>query len=92
MGETFAFCQSNGSSPVSNDFWKISCRSGAICSALVLKNVAVIQSGPSGAFCGLSSYKRFTIPSVKIWIGCIDLVGELFKVGRLPQSSLVKKD
>ena len=22
MGEAFAFCQSNGSSPVSNDFWK----------------------------------------------------------------------
>ena len=22
MGEAFAFCQSNGSSPISNDFWK----------------------------------------------------------------------
>ena len=75
MGETFAFCHSNGSSPVSNDFWKICCRSGATCSAHVFKIVAVIQSGPSGAICGLSYFKSFTIPSVEIWIGSIDLVG-----------------
>ena len=43
-GETFAFCQSNGSSPVSNDFWKICCRSGITCCVHVLKIVAVIQS------------------------------------------------
>ena len=92
MGETFAFCQSSGSSPVSKDFWKICCRSGATCSAHVYQIVAVIQSGPSGAICGFSSFKSFTIPSVEIWIGSIDLVGELFKVGRLLQSSLVKTD
>ena len=92
MGETFAFCQSNGSSSVSKDFWKICWRSGAICSAHVIKIVAVLQSGPSGAFCGLSSFKSFTIPSIEIWIGSIDLVGELFKVGKLLHSSLVKTD
>ena len=51
----------------------------------------MIQSGP-GAFCCFSSFKSFTIPSVEIWIGSIDLVGELFNVDRLPQSSLVKMD
>ena len=51
-----------------------------------------MQSGPTGAFCGLSSFKSFTIPSVEIWIGSIDSVGELFKVGKLLQSSLVKTD
>ena len=91
MGVTFAFCQSNGSSPVSKDFWKICCRIGTTCSAHVFKIVAVIQSGP-GAFCCFSSFKSFTIPSVEIWIGSIDLVGELFKVGRLLQPSLVKTD
>ena len=91
MGEILAFCQSNGNSTVSKDFWKICCRSGATCSAHVFKIVAVIQSGP-GAFCSLSSLKSFAIPSVEIWIGSIDLVGELFKVGKLLQSSLVKTD
>ena len=83
MGDTFAFCQSNSSSPVSKDFWKICCRSGATCTTHVLRIVAVIQSGPSGAFCGLSSFKSYTIPSVEIWISSIDLVGELLKVGKL---------
>ena len=92
MGETFAFCQSNGSSPVSNDFWKICCRSGATCSAHVFKIVAVIQSGPSGALCSLNSFQSLTITSVDIWIGSIYLVGELFKEGKLLQSSLVKTD
>ena len=91
IGVTFAFCQSNGSSPVFKDFWKICCRSGATCSAHVFKIVAVIQSGP-GAFCSFSSLKSFTIPSVEIWIGSIDLLGKLFKVGRFLQSSLVKTD
>ena len=91
MGETFAFCQSNGGSSVSNDFWKICCRSGATCSPHVFKIVAVLQSGPC-AFCGLSSLKSFAIPSVEIWIGSIDLVVELFKVGKLLQFSLVKMD
>ena len=92
MGEIFAFCQSNGSLPVSKDLWKICCRSGATCSAHVFEIVAVMQSVPSGAFCCLSSFKSFAIPSVEIWIGSIDLVGELFKVGKLLQSSLVNTD
>ena len=91
-GETFAICQSNGSSPVSNDFWKICCGSGATCSSHVFKIVSVIHSGPSGAFCYLSSFKSFTFPSVEIWIGSIDLVGELFNVGKLLHSSLAKTD
>ena len=65
--------------------------SGTTCSAHVFKIVVVIQSGP-GAFCSFSSFKSFTIPSVEIWIGSIDLAGKLFKVGRLLQSSLVKTD
>ena len=92
MGEIFVFCQSSGSSPVSKDFWKICCSSGATCSPHVLMNVGGIQSGPSGAFYGFSSFNGFSIPSVDIWIGSIDLVGELFKVGRLLQSTLVKMD
>ena len=91
MGETFAFCQSNGSSPVSKDLWKICCRSGTTCSAHVTKIFAAMQSGPD-AFCSICSFKRFTIPSVEIWIGSIDLVGEMFKAGKLLQSSLVKTD
>ena len=70
----------------------ICCRSGATYSAHVFKIVAVIQYGPSGAFCSLSSFKSFTIPLVEIWIGSIDLVVELIKVGKLLQSSLVKTD
>ena len=77
MGETFAFC--------------ICCKSGVACCAHVFNIVAVIQSCP-GAFCGFSSFKCFTIPSVEILIGRIDLVGELFKVGKLLQSSFVKTD
>ena len=50
-----------------------------------------MQSGP-GAFCSFSSFKSYAIPSVEIWIGSIDLVGELFKVGKFLQSSLVKTD
>ena len=92
MAVTFAFYQSNGSSPVSKNFWKICCRCGATCSTHVLKIVAVIQSGPSGAFCSLSSFKSFAIPSVEIWIEIIDLVGELFNVGNFLQCSLVKMD
>ena len=80
MGETFVFFQSNGSSPVSKDIWKICCRSGTTCSAHVFKIVAVVQSGP-GALCGFSSFKSFTIPSVEIWIDSIGLVCEPFKVG-----------
>ena len=91
MDETFAFCQSNGSSPVSKDFWKICCRSGATSYAHVFKIVAVLLSG-TVAFCGLSSFTSFTIPSAEILIGSKDLVGELFKVGKLLQSSLVKTD
>ena len=92
MGDSFAFRQSSVSSLVSKDFWKICCRSGATCSAHVIKIVAVMQSGPSGAFCGLSSSMSITIPSVGKWIGSIDLVGELFKVGKLQQSSSVRTD
>ena len=44
------------------------------------------------AFSNLSCFKSYTIPSVKIWIGCVDLVGELFKVVNLLQSSLAKTD
>ena len=91
MGESCAFCQSNSSSPFSKDFWKICCRNGVTCFAHVFKIVAVIQSGP-GAFCSFGSFMSFTIPSVEIWIGSIDFVGELFKVGKLLQSSLVKTD
>ena len=58
----------------------------------VFKIVAVIQSGPSGAPCGSCSFKSFTIPSAEIWIGSTDLVDELFIVGKLLQSPLVKTD
>ena len=57
----------------------------------VFKIANAILSAP-GAFCGLSSFKSFTNPSVEILIGCIDLMGETFKVGKLLQSSLVKMD
>ena len=82
MGEAFAFCQSNGSSPISNDFWKSVVEVALPVLHMFFKIVAVVQSGP-GAFCSFSSFNSFTIPSVEIWIGSIYLVGELFKVGKL---------
>ena len=91
MGEIFAFCQSSGSSPVSEDFWKICCRSGAACPPHVFKIVGVILSVP-GAYCGHSSFKSFAILSFKILIGSLDLMVELFIVGKLLQSSLMKTD
>ena len=89
MGETFAISQSSGSSPGSEDYWKICCRSGATCSVHVLKIVAVIQSGPD-VFCGIVSFKSFTIPPVETWIGSTDLVGDLFNV--VPYNDHINED
>ena len=58
---------------------------------IFIKIVGGILSRP-GAFSGFSSFKSFTIPSVEILIGDIDLADESFKVGKLLQSSLVKMD
>ena len=91
MGDIFAFCQSNGSSSVSNNFSRMCCKSGTTCSVHVFMIVGAILSEP-GAFWCFSSSNSFTILSVEIWIGSIDLVGELFKVGKLLQFCLVKMD
>ena len=58
MGEIFAFCQSNGSSPVFRSFWEICCNSGTACYANVFKIVGVKLSAP-GTFCGILFFQKF---------------------------------
>ena len=82
IGETFAFNQSSGNSPVSMDFWKICCNYGGILSVHSF----------STALCGFNSFNSLKIPWLVNVIGATDGDAALLFLGKLWQSSWVKTD
>ena len=57
MGDTFASFHTSGSSPLSNDYWKISCRMGESSSCNVCRMICFNLSGPA-ALCGFKPRRK----------------------------------
>ena len=70
IGETFAYFQMSDSFPVSKDFLKISCRTGANSLCKVCRTMGLSLSDPA-SFCGFKPANSLSMPSAVMLISGI---------------------
>ena len=85
MGDMFACFHTSGSFPLSNDFWKISCRMGESSSCNVCRMMGFNLSGPA-ALCGFKLRRSLSMPSAEMLMSGILGLGLGWKGRSTPES------